>query len=257
MFKKLGLHLLILAALLAASLPGAQAAPPAQSTNLLVNGGFESTGGGAGTASWTPWWAEIQKPADGSFNYAYRPTWNAESLSNAAAPALILAGSTSQRIINNWDPWWAGVRQVVNAPAGARVRLTAYARVWASAGNWPNPSDITVGTSNRVGIDPNGSDNQFASTVVWSGSLNPHDAWQPVSVEATVGASGKVGVFLSSDYRGSSRLFLSAYWDEASLVVVSAGNTPPPGATNPPGATSPPAAITPFVLPTPGPDGNI
>jgi len=255
------LSLLVIALLVLAPLaPQAEAAPLAQ-TNLLINGGFESGGGSSGTANWLPWWAESAKPADGSFNYAYRPSWNQESLSAGAASAFVYAGNSSQRVVNNWDPWWAGVKQVVTAPAGARVRFTVYARAWAAAENWPTPSDTAVPVSVRVGLEPNGSENQFASTVVWSGGIAPHNTWQAVSVEATVGAGGKVLAVISADYRGSSRLFLSAVFDEASLVVIDQGTAPtsPPPTNSGGGAapTQPPVTRAPFVLPTPGPDGNI
>jgi LysM repeat protein len=243
--------------------PLASAAPLAQS-NLLANGGFESGGSGSGTASWLPWWAESAKPADGSFNYAYRPSWNQENLSAGAAGAFVYAGNSSQRVVNNWDPWWAGVKQVANAPAGARVRFTAYVRAWASANNWPAASDTTVPVGIRIGLEPSGNENQFASTVVWSGSASPHDTWQALSVETTVGASGKVLAVISADYRGSSRLFLSAMFDEASLVVVgqdTSPTNPPPtsggGTSAPVQPTSPPVTRAPFVFPTPGADGNI
>lgn len=244
--------------------PQASAAPLAQS-NLLANGGFESGGGGSGTASWLPWWTETAKPSDGSFNYAYRPSWNQESLSAGAASAFIYAGNSAQRVINNWDPWWAGVKQVVNAPAGSRVRLTVYAKVWASSNGWPSPSDTATSVSVKVGLEPNGSDNQFSNTVVWSGGIVPHDVWQAVSVETTVGAAGKVLAVLSADYRGTSRLFMSAMFDEASLTVIDQGTaptSPPPtsgggGGTSPTQPPPPPVTRAPFVFPTPGPDGNI
>ncbi len=262
--KRVSVILIALLALatFAPVVPLATAAPAAQSGNLLRNGGFEASGGGAGAADWLPWWAEIAKPADGSFNYAFRPTWNQESLSAGAASAFVYSGNSSQRVINNWDPWWAGVKQVVEAPAGSRVRLTVYGRLWAAGGFWPTPSDPSAGGRIIVGLDPNGSDNQFGAGVVWSGAIAPHDVWQAVSVEATVGAGGKVGVFLSADYRGSSRAFLAAVFDEASLTVVGTGSGPAP--TSPPGGgvqpTAPPQPVAtraPFVLPTPGPDGNI
>lgn len=243
--------------------PPAAAAPAAQSGNLLRNSGFESSGGGSGSADWAPWWAEIAKPADGSFNYAFRPSWNQESLSGGAASAFIYAGNAAQRIINNWDPWWAGVKQVVDAPAGSRVRFTVYGRLWAAGGFWPTPSDPAAGGRISVGLDPNGSDNQFGAGVAWSGAIAPHDTWQAVSVETTVGAGGKVGVFISADYRGSSRAFLAAVFDEASLTVV--GSNPGPAPTSPPGSgpqptarpPQPVATRAPFVRPTAGPDGNI
>lgn len=234
----------------------------AQTGNLLTNGGFESQTGDYGSG-WSPWWTETAKPSDGSYNYAYRPSWSIESKANGAAADFVYAGDKSQRVINNWDPWWAGVKLVANAPAGARVRLTVFARVWTAGNFWPTPTDTTVPARVTVGLDPNGSDNQYAGSVIWSGAIIPHGGWQPVSVEATVGAGGKVGVFLSADYRGSSRLFMGAFFDEASLTVVSTGTAPtaPPssgGATQaPPPPAAPVATPVPFVMPTPGADGNI
>lgn len=257
------LTLAVLLTMIVSALPSVEAAPETQSGNILLNGGFESTGGSTGAASWSPWWAEIPKPSDGSFNYAYKPeSFNVESVSAGAAAALVLAGDKSQRVINSWDPWLAGVKQTVAAPVGARVRLTAATRIWTSTEFWPAPSDISVNAVTRVGLEPNGTDNQFASTMVWSGGATPHSGWQTLSVEAVVGASGKVTAVLSGDYRGYSRVFMAAFWDEVSLVVVEAptaapGNTAVPGATSAPQPTQVAVQPTVFVLPTPGPDGNI
>jgi LysM repeat protein len=253
----------LLLAMVVAALPTVEAAPVTQSGNIIVNGGFESTGGSTGAASWSPWWAEIPKPTDGSFNYAYKPeSFNVESVAAGAAASLVLAGDKSQRVINSWDPWYAGVKQTVAAPVGARVRLTAATRIWTSTQFWPAPSDTTVGAVTRVGIEPNGTDNQFANTMVWSGGATPHTGWQTLSVEAVVGSSGKVTAVLSGDYRGYSRVFMAAFWDEVTLVVLDTptsapGNTAVPGATTAPQPTQIAVQPTQFVLPTPGSDGNI
>lgn len=253
----------LLLAMVVSALPTAEAAPATQSGNIILNGGFESTGGSTGAANWSPWWAEIPKPTDGSFNYAYKPeSFNVESVAAGAAAALVLAGDKSQRVINSWDPWWAGVKQTVAAPVGARVRLTAATRIWTSAEFWPAPSDTNVLAVTRVGIEPNGTDNQFAGSMVWSGGATPHSGWQTLSVEAVVGSSGKVTAVLSGDYRGYSRVFMAAFWDEVSLVVLDTpttapGNTAVPGATTAPQPTQIAVQPTVFVLPTPGSDGNI
>lgn len=233
----------------------ALAVGPAQTVNLLLNGGFEDATTAATATYWSAWWQETPRPSDGSLNYAFKPSWNVEKKTAGAAPELILAGNNAQRVINSWDPWWAGVKQVVSASAGARVRLTVSARLWAANSNWPTPSDTAVAARVQVGLEPNGSDNQFATTVVWSPAITPHTGWQTVTVETTVGAAGRVGVFLSADYRGYSRQFLSVFFDEASLVVVSSG-TAVPGATNTlvPTATStlpPNVTATPTAAPAP------
>lgn len=196
--------------------------------NLITNGGFEISGGSSGALGWLPWWKEEPRPGDGSYNYAFKPSWNTENLSQGAAKAAVYSGNSSQRIINSWDPWHAGVKQSVKVPAGLRVRLTAYARLWACSQNWPAPSDRAVNASFQVGIEPNGGDDPFARTVIWSDSITPHDTWLPASVEATVGPRGQVTVFLSANFRGHSRQFLASFWDEASLIVEQPAPEPTP-----------------------------
>lgn len=222
-------RLILAAGALALALPWAAAAPVAQAAplrqdNLLPNPGFES-----GTNSWTAWWAEIPKPNIG-YDYSYKPnSFNTESVSGGAARDLVLAGDKSYRILNNWDPFWAGIRQTVNAPAGARVRFAMSARVWAAANFWPAASDPTMPARVRVGIEPNGGGDPFAGSVVWSGEIAPHNGWNGTAVEATVGAGGTVTVFVSIDFRGSSRQFMGAFFDEGSLVVAGAGTPTAPG----------------------------
>jgi LysM repeat protein len=204
------------------------AAPNAQATvtpggNLLTNPGFESGTGTTGTiqtANWVTWYVNIARPADGSLNYAYMPKWNQESINRGAASQFIYAGNSSQRVINNWDPWYGGVYQVVTAPAKKAVRFTAYVQVWTQSGDWPAASDGAASTV-RVGIDPTGGTNAQASTVVWSGGVNPQGGWQVLSVDATVGSGGKATVFISADFRGVSRKNLAAFFDETSLVQIS------------------------------------
>jgi LysM repeat protein len=253
-----GLWLAVIATLVFAMWP--RGATVTAQTNLLLNGGFEDAGTGSTATSWTAWWLETPRPSDGSLNYAYKPRWNVEKLSSGAARELIYAGSNSQRVINNWDPWYAGVRQTVSAPAGSRVRLTAYARVWASNGDWPAPTDASVLVRAQAGLDPNGGDNAFASSVVWSAAIAPRDGWQSVSVEAVVGSAGRVTAFLGVDYRGSSRFWLGSFWDEATLVAVS-GGTPIPGVTNTPQPTftrtATPTRTTTAIAPTATPPPSV
>jgi len=270
MNSKRVLSLLTLIVVVVNLMPAAVGATPLeQSTNLLNNGGLEPPQVGMGTdlgvaTSWQPWWSEETKPADGSFNYTFKPKINMEIASSGAAPAAIYSGGASQRLINSWDPYYGGVKQVVSAPAGSRVKLTAYGRLWASdSSSFPaDPSDTGVGAVMRVGLEPNGSDNQFVGTVVWSGGISPHNGFQAVSVETTVGSSGKVTAILSASYRGFSKAFMMALWDEASLVVVGQGqpqpaNTQPVSGGNPTSAPVVVATRAPAVLPTANADGNI
>jgi hypothetical protein len=196
--------------------------PTAFPGGYVLNGSFEigDSQTNTGTANWLPWWLESPKPPDGSYNYAYKPnSFNQECLSTGAASVFIYTGNCSQRVLNNWDPWWAGVKQRAAAPAGQRVRLTAYGRAWASSVAFPAPSDPNVNVKMQVAIEPNGNCDQFASTVIWSAPIAPHDGWQAVSVDAQVGPAGQVCVILSTDYRGYSRFNLASFWDAASLVL--------------------------------------
>lgn len=240
---------LLLANLLTAATPAdmALAAPAAQGVNLLNSPGFEGAMGGQGTDSaWAAWHQDIScvspKPAD--FNYACKPHWSIES-----NPDLVHSGNQSQVVWNSYDPWHGGVMQTVNAPAGSTVRLTAWGRARSSSEHYPVPSD-GANARMQVGIDPNGNGLWYEG-VIWSAAINPHGAWQPVSLEATAGAAGKVTVYLSADYRGSSRLHLDVWWDDATLEVITPPTaTPAPVPTAPP---PPPVTNTPVPTPTPQP----
>ena len=230
--------LLALAALPAAAAP--VAAPPAQA-NLLANADLESFQGNGTATSWDPWWQETANPGTGDLNYAFKPDFAPES-----NPTFVRSGGSSQHVGRNWDPWRAGIRQTVTVAPGALVRITAYARAFASTPDWPAPSDSGVQARMQIGAEPNGSIEWYANTVRWSGTANPHDTWTQLSLDVTAGASGKVTIFLSTDYRGDSRYHLDAWWDNVSASVVSAA----PQATQPPAATSAGPANTQAPAPT-------
>lgn len=241
----------------------AHAARLSQSGNLLQNQGMDQpyNGCGAGdTASgWSCWYRQIDKPGDASaLTYTIRPQFGAESNPSGAHPELIHGDPTSQHIGYQQDPWMAGIKQTVpNIPAGSVVQFCAYSRIRASNSPVGTGSDGDVQGRARVGIDPNGGDN-WASGVTWSGAANPHDTWQQLCVQATVGSAGIVTVFTSNDFREYTRTHLDAWWDDAALTVVGAA-TPAPGATSAPqqATSAPPPAPLPSVISTPNPDGSI
>lgn len=247
---------LALVAVAAAFVPGQTLAQ----TELLANGGLDSFDGNGLANGWGRWWEEVPKPTDGSYNYAYKPNWGPET-----NPALVQSGSGSQHIGTSWNPWHAGVQQTVSAPPGARLRLTAYGRAFASTPDFPNPSDGLVQVRMQIGADPTGGADWWSGNVQWSGMANPHDTWQPFSLEVVVGASGKVTIYLSANYKGDSRYHLDTWWDSASVVVIDAGTPPPPTTapnTNPTQSSASiptqPAAVVPSTdLPTPDPAGAI
>jgi hypothetical protein len=244
--KRLGLLLVLLLATPGLGIvPGgrAEAAPLAQGGNLLNSPGFEAAFGGSGTdPSWARWHEEDCDKGRPNYDFVCRPDWVVES-----NPALVHSGGQSQHVGVFYTPWHAGVMQTLSAPAGSRIRLTAWGRVRASQEQYPVPSDPSVDARLRVGIDPNG-DGLWYQNVTWSGAINPHDVWQAVSVEATVGGAGKVTVYLSANFRGYSRTHLDVWWDDASLEVLV-----PPTPTPAPRPTSPPVTNTPLPTPTPEP----
>lgn len=269
MSKRICFNLLMVVFLLVPSLT-VEASPVRQGANLLGNPAFETLDGGSSTglAVWAAWWiVDNCKPTDKSLNYACQPNgFYPESQPNGAA--FIHSGNHAVTIRNNWDPWEAGVKQTVSAPAGSQVHLTAFGHLWDSQKGWASnvPSDTSASVFSRVGIDPNGNDYPTSSSqVIWSGTGAPHDTWQAFSVDATVGASGRVTVILYTNYRGTSRQFMTASWDDASLVVTnaSAPSAPPapsaPSAPSAPQPTSPPAvvALPAFVMPTAQSDGTV
>ncbi len=219
--------------------------PASAQTELVANGGFESFDGTGLAASWSRWWEEIPNPGDGSLNYAYKPDWSPES-----NPALVHSSGQSQHIGAAWNPWHAGVFQTITAPPGARVRITAYGRAFASTPDFPNPSDGAVQARMQIGADPEGGTQWWSGAVQWSGMGNPHDTWQPFTVEVTAGASGRVTIFLSANYKGDSRYHLDVWWDTVSAQVLDAAPTP---TATPVPATAAPAqpSVQPTTQPSP------
>ena len=222
--------------------------PLAAQSELVTNGGFESFDGAGLGAGWTRWWEEIPNPGDGSLNYAGRPDWSPES-----NPTFVQSGGQSQHVGANWNPWHAGVFQTLTASPGAKIRLTAYGRVFASTPDFPNPSDTLVQARMQIGADPNGGTQWWSGDAQWSSAGSPHDTWQAFALEVTAGASGKVTLFLSVNYKGDSRYHLDAWWDSVSAQVI--GSEPTPTATLAPVLSSPlpttaPSPTTPSVAAT-------
>jgi hypothetical protein len=95
----------------------------------------------------------------------------------------------------------------------------------------------------KIGIDPTGGTNALAGHVVWSQAVDAYN-WQLFSVEA-VAQSSTVTVFTYSSPEWAMK-HLTANWDEASLVMLSA-----PTPTRRPPTATPRATSTPTSTPTP------
>lgn len=240
---------LLIALVLAAQVAVPAIAVPAQQANLLVNASFEDPYNGGAANGWARWHNASTgdfKPAECSDTYFFQPLWSRET-----NPALVVDGSISQHIGNQYDTWHAGVMQDVAVTPGATYRFTFRAIGRASNEQYPAPSDTAVNLGVRAGIDPNGSGLWYDDDVVWGGSGSPHDGgdqsnWQQFSVETTA-AGNVITVFASANVAGAyqCRAHLDVWFDNAQLIEAA----PPPTNTPLPQPTLPPATNTP-VRPT-------
>ncbi|MBE2223931.1 MAG: hypothetical protein IAF02_20490 [Anaerolineae bacterium] len=238
--------LILLLVLLIVAVPGEAA--PAQQTNLLQNPGFEFPYNGDGAASKWVRWDQVSSAdqfGDCTNGYMKSPSWSAETNS-----ALVQSGSVSQHVGNQWDTWHAGVWQNVSVNPGSTYRFTFWARGRGSNDQYPKPSEGGLNMNVQAGIDPSGNGGiWYDSDIVWSGSANPHDNWQQVSVEATA-VNSTITVYTSANWAvkgvNQCRAHLDVWFDTAELIEVG----PPPTNTPPPQPTSPPA---PLVTNTPVP----
>ena len=151
-----------------------------------------------------------------------------------------------------------GVYQVVSGlQPNATIQLSAYGQGWSCDND--SSQGLSCGDqwnhTFQVGIAPDGNVDPFSPNIVWSTAQLAPDSFHRIGpVTAQVGEAGTVCVFLRSKSKWPFK-HLDAYWDDASLVMTTPGETP----TNtplpaPPTATYGPSP-TPRSTPTPRPDG--
>lgn len=217
-------------------------------TELLQNSGFEEPYSGGLAQGWGAWHEDLNVDGDCTTQRMLRrPEWSPEIVGGAGE--LILAGSRSQHVGNQFVTWHGGVMQDVTVTPGSTYRMTVSAWGRASNDQYPAPSDPNVNLNVRVGIDPNGSGLWYDSDIVWGGAINPHNSWQQATVEVAATGS-KITVFVGSDSgaAGACRAHIDVWFDSASLIEVG----PPPTNTPAPLPTSPPVVAT-AIPPTPTP----
>lgn len=216
--------------------------------NLLFNGGFENEFHKYQNKSalivadgWTPWFVPQQRPPDPAWKNR-RPEWK-RATPNVDA-ARIRSGGSSQQYFSFWGTHIGGIYQRVMVPRNARLSFSTWGHSWSSEENWPRPSVNPTNMRMRIGIDPLGGMDPFASSIVWSAEQNAIDEFQQFSVEANA-QGGRVTAFIYSAPI-EPRKHNDVYWDGAELTVVGAG-------TNGLRAPNPDASIT-FnpARPTPG-----
>ncbi len=254
--------------------------------NLLRNGDFEE--GGPGQAwpfqdgipevqvapGWRAFWLDNPPPYAvipsnciglDSGCYWARPEFR--GMTTAEFAYRVHGGQLSQKYFTFGRQHEAGLyQQVSGITPGVRLRFSAYLETWSclAEGEWNNCptapySNHPAPMHTKVGIDPTGGTNPWASTVVWSQEVETFDHWTNFWVEATAEAD-TVTVFIYSrpDWvDGWPRINNDVYVDDASLVVVGEGEpTPLPIATptsTPTPAPTPTPHPTATPLPTPAP----
>ena len=249
----------IVAALIGVTPAAIQAAPLAQSANLL-NAGFEAFAASGKAESWKIWYENTGKPAgDASAgNYALRPDYAPE-----LNKALIHGGSYAQHVGDKYEPWHAGLYQVVGGfTPGDQVTFCYFGQLFANNTDYGKAPSINSKGQMQAGIYPDNLTDWSNGGIAWSPVYKPHGAYQQICAgPVTVAASGQVTVFTEAQYRGKDDLafHLDAWFDDASLTVVAGGPTPEPttGTTPNTAPTAAPVAPPPSVISTPNPDGSV
>ncbi len=270
--------LLALAAMMSSPVLATEMARPAlqePGANLLQNPGFEGIGRPLNNSSpnsnnwtrdtftgatygeiytpegWVTWWQE------GDFG---RPECHVIAReADFIEPVLrIYDGYYSGKCFTYFRKQNAGYFQVVrNIPPGSVVEGSFYAHAWSCDHYEDNALSCAEPYAFyfQVGIDPNGGTDPFSSNIVWSNPAYHYDEFGLVGpVQATVGEAGAATLFTRA-YAKWTLQHNDAYMDNASLKLISTGETPTP--TSPPPPPTSEAPPTPQFTPTPRPDGAV
>ena len=247
------IHFRLFALALLAILTLGQSHTAVAQTNLLNNPSFEEPYVNGAAQGWGRWHEDSGEKKDcNTLRYVVQPSWGSEFNT-----ALILDGSRSQQVGNQFDTWRGGVVQdVTNLTPGTTYRFSVWG--WARATNeqYPAPSDTSVNIRVRVGIDPTGGGNWSSPSIVWGNAVSPHDNWQQAVVE-TAATGNKISVFVEADFSGPNqcRAHLDSWFDKAELIAVNAApaptNTPVPQPAAPQPPAPQPTAVPPTAVPEP------
>jgi hypothetical protein len=222
---------------------------PLMQQNLLRNGGFEENS----TAGWT----EFQNPPPANAEGCYDDYWLGVYMTST--PSRVHSGGRAVSYTIHWRTFQAGFYQQADVTSGATYRASAWGHMWST--DDPETTTSAFPVQMRVGIDPTGGTDWTSSNIQWSPMADARDTYREMSVEATATAN-RVTVFLYA--HPTYCVYQSdAYWDDASLVEVTAapsGGTSGEGQT--PAATQAPAgtwgvAAGSIPCATPRPDGSV
>lgn len=179
----------------------------AQGEEFLRNPGFDGpyvdTGGGSVADGWLPWFVGP---------LTERPDF-------LEAPANRAIDGSAQMYSSFLATHRAGVLQTVTGLTPS-VPLTFSANVWvwstrddSDAAASVDPGGVTI----EVGIDPTGSIDPEATTIIWSQPISQYDAFVPVSV--TAAPSGEFATVFVRTTVAEARLVTDVYVDNASLTA--------------------------------------
>ncbi len=182
--------------------------------NLFSDPGFEGTYTGRSRPdfniprAWDAWFTESPRTE----------SWmNIEPLAFPHTAGFKREGGKSLHVARGSGTFTAAVYQIVNdIPEGATLRASAWAYI-------ENVSEARSRV--RIGIGNNVARNPFASDIVWSPWRSTPQAWNNVTVTATVEDGGQVTVFIymTQDWPNDPN---GIYIDEASLTFSDAEGAP-------------------------------
>jgi len=178
-------------------------------TNLLVNGGFETS---CVTGLLSPW------VKFGVFSNNAAEPYGSQGIGPWCTAKCPPEGSCDIVSLVSWGTKNGGVYQVVSgvAPgAGYTAAMTYY--TWQQGGSDTDCAD-------QIGIDPTGGTNPTAGSVVWSPELSSQDTWSQASISATA-QSGTITVFLRAVQKKVLEWNQNGF-DNIKLTGPSAGSIP-------------------------------
>lgn len=139
----------------------------------------------------------------------------------------VVSGSWWAGIKANSGSWFVGKAADGSASSGGLYQrmpvLPGYkyrASVWSRVYRLNNPADSV---QNRVGIDPTGGTNQYATTVQWSGvdtqPVNGYSEWKQLVTPEVVSSDGYVTIFLDARQSNPPGWHINCF-DDAEVYVV-------------------------------------
>lgn len=151
-----------------------------------------------------------------------------------AYPYRTHSGQNAQQYHTVHQGHHAGVWRRFEAKPGSVIEVHAWGTAWSTNDNDPHAYDPAQEVRMKIGVDPNGGSSPSSASIVWGAPANPPNQWQEMApVSVTVGDSGQVSVFLSSDPK-YPMAHNDIYWDDVYAIYKS---IPDPDAQDDAGAS--------------------